>query len=213
MLLLFCGLVQLSSKSAIISLVIIVIFIFPWFVLSRKYRWSFIAICTLSILFFIIAITNIDSLNKRLFTDFKNDLTKRQPQADKNEYRIARWQIAWDLGKQAPIAGHGAGTEKDLLKQKYFEKKLYSSYLNELDAHNQYLSFFIDAGIIGLLGYLYSLFIGFKYALKNKDILFFSFMILIVIVSCAEDILKANKGIFFYSFFFSFFFFSNTDKK
>jgi len=57
--------------------------------------------------------------------------------------------------------------------------------------------------------YLSTLGFGFKIAVRQKDLLFFTFMVLIAIVSFSENLLDVDKGIIFYAFFFSFFVFSN----
>jgi O-antigen ligase len=111
------------------------------------------------------------------------------------------------------IVGHGGGSEKYFLKKKYFENKFYRSYLVELNAHNQYFSFLIKAGIIGLLIYLYVLYFSFSKAVQKRDFLFLSFLILISVVSISENILDVNKGIFFYSFFLSLFLLGKSKEK
>jgi hypothetical protein len=63
----------------------------------------------------------------------------------------------------------------------------------------------LRSGIIGLLIYLIVLYYAFVQAIRKKDFLFFSFLVLVATVSVSENILDVNKGIFFYSFFLSFF--------
>lgn len=88
------------------------------------------------------------------------------------------------------------------------EKKYFSSYLHRLNAHNEYLSFLIKSGILGLGVYLATLTYGFKKAIRKGDAVFFSFMVLIALVSFSENILDMDKGVMFYSFFLSFFVFA-----
>ncbi|MGZ3833786.1 MAG: hypothetical protein ACXVB0_09695, partial [Mucilaginibacter sp.] len=76
-----------------------------------------------------------------------------------------------------------------------------------LNAHNEYMSFLIKSGIWGLAVYLATLVYGFKIAIRKKDIVFFSFMTLVAVVSLSENMLDVDKGVMFYSFFFSFFVF------
>src|SRR5204863_3505039 len=94
-----------------------------------------------------------------------------------------------------------------------FEKGLYISYLNEFNAHSEYLSILIKTGIIGLALFIYTLYFGFMSSIRNRDILFLSFMVIITIVSISENILDLNKGIFFYSFFFPFFLWSDHGRE
>ena len=50
-------------------------------------------------------------------------------------------------------------------------------------------------------------------ALERKDLLFFTFMVLVAFVSFSENLLDVDKGILFYAFFFSFFMFSSGEMK
>jgi O-antigen ligase len=118
--------------------------------------------------------------------------------------RFDRWNIALDLIKRAPFIGTGSGSEVPLLRESYFEQKMYGPYLFSLNAHNQYLSFLINSGITGLMIYLVTLSWGLWQSIKNRDVLLFSFIVLIAVISFSEDLLDVNKGIFFYAFFFSF---------
>jgi O-antigen ligase len=107
------------------------------------------------------------------------------------------------------VFGYGSGTEKKILMESYFEKKLYNSYLNKLNAHNEYLSIMLKTGIWGLLIFLISLIYGYLVAWQNGDFLFASFMTLISFVCFSDNILDVNKTIFFFSFFYSFFIYSS----
>jgi len=146
-----------------------------------------------------------------LITDLQTDLSSPKAE-DRFDPRMARWDAAYELIKKSPVIGRGSGTEISLLHEVYFKKKYYNSFINKLNAHNQYLSFLLKSGIIGLLVYLVTLVLGFKSALANRDLLFFSFMVVITFVSFSENYLDVEKGIIFYSFFFSFLSFSG-DKK
>ncbi len=118
---------------------------------------------------------------------------------------MARWDATLEFKKKSPIIGYGTGSEKEMLKEKYFEKGLYNSYLHEFNTHSQYLGLLLRTGMIGLALFLYILYYGISSAIRKQDLLFVSFILLIAIVSVSENLLDLNKGIFFYSFFFSYF--------
>ncbi|MFC0773508.1 O-antigen ligase family protein [Terrimonas alba] len=205
MAILLAGLLQLASKSVLIASIL---FIIPGFIslLPKGIRRKlFIAILLAVLLVTTLAITKIEPLKERYIAEMKEDMGNVSIQNKILEPRIIRWQSALPLIKNRPVFGYGSGSEKELLKEQYFENKLYNSYLHELDIHNQYLSFLIRSGIVGLLIFLATLFAGFNLAWRNKDAVFMSFMTLISIVSLSENILAVNKGIFFYAFFFSLF--------
>ncbi|HEX7458525.1 MAG TPA: O-antigen ligase family protein, partial [Ginsengibacter sp.] len=153
----------------------------------------------------ILVITQIGSLKKRYINDLENDLSDYTNPGDQSESRMLRWGLEWQLIQQSPLIGYGSGAEINILKDKYFENKFYKSYLVELNAHSQYLSSLIKAGIPGLLLFIYVLYYGFTIAIIRKDFIFLSFMIILSIVSVSENILDLNKGVFFYAFFYSLF--------
>ncbi len=164
---------------------------------------------TVSVLI-ITGIFTLGSLRTRYVTDFKYDLSLTSTN-ETFDSRLDRWNTAAELIKQSPVIGHGAGSELSLMHERFFIKKYYNSYLNNLNAHNEFLSFLLKSGVIGLLIYLGTLAFGFKQALKRKDLLFFTFMMLIAFVSFSENLLDVDKGILFYAFFFSFFMFSQDE--
>ncbi|HUZ61635.1 MAG TPA: O-antigen ligase family protein [Hanamia sp.] len=199
------GLIQLSSRAVFISMCIIIIIAVPTLLLYGKKKLRFFLISFLAFLLIAFTITSVGSLKKRYISDLETDLSENGITPDHSETRMKRWNLEWEIILKSPVIGYGSGSEKYVLKNNYFEKKFYISYLLRLNAHNQYLSFLLNTGIIGLLLYLYILYYGFSSAIKRKDFLQLSFMILIAVVSVSENILDVNKGIFFYSFFFSLF--------
>jgi O-antigen ligase len=201
---LLAGLLQLASRSVLIATILLVIPGFAFLIATRKQRVKFLITAILLLLVTLFGITKIDSFKKRYIGDFKNDLTQASINNELLEPRITRWHYALELVKQSPVIGYGSGSEKRLLKETYFRNKLYNSYLNELNAHNQYLSFSLKTGIVGLAIFLVTLFYGFRKSWRNKDIILAAFMILVTVVSFSENILDVNKGIFFYAFFLSF---------
>lgn len=204
-----CGLVQLASKSVIIAELFIINLGIPVFYFTGIKRIKLLAVTWFATAIVVLTILNIGSLRERYFDDLNSDLRAEPPVHQIADTRMERWNIALNLIKASPVVGYGSGDEVDLLKEKYFENKLYDSYLHRLNAHNQYLSFLIKGGIVGLLVYLFTLLYGLTICIKTKDMLFVCFLILVTTVSLSESFLDANKGVFFYSFFFSFFIFCN----
>ena len=201
---LLAGLIQLASKSVFIAMILFILAVFPFFLARGVQRSGFLIAAAGILLIAVLGISRIDSLKKRYIADFKDDLTRASSNNDMLESRLSRWNCAWELFLQSPLLGHGSGSEKRLLKEKYFEKKLYHSYIKELNSHNQYLSILIKTGLWGLLVFLIMLIYVSRKAWKNRDIILTCFLVVFSIVSFSENTLDVNKGIFFYSFFLSF---------
>jgi len=199
------GLLQLSSRSVIIALLVIINVVFPVFLLKKKQR-SFFCITSVFLSFLLLfGVTRIDAFENRYVSELKKDLSDKISVVEIEESRVTRWEAITGLVKKAPLIGYGTGSEKKVLQDKYFEQKLYSSYLNQLNTHNEYLDFLLKAGFAGLAVFVWVLSMGFLTAWKQKDFLLAAFLVLLVVVCISENILDRNKGIFFYSFFFSLF--------
>jgi O-antigen ligase len=158
----------------------------------------------------ITAVLSVQSFRVRYITSLSDDLAKAKP-GESTDPRLARWHLITGLITQKPLTGYGSGSEAPLLHEEFFKVKMYSSFLAGLNSHNQYLSFLLKSGVWGLLVYLVTLAYGFRIALKNKDVVFISFLLLITIVSLSENVLDADKGVMFYSLFFSFFLLSGAE--
>jgi O-antigen ligase len=208
-LILLAGLVQLASRSVLIATIVFATIAFPFLILKGSSRWHFAIVALIIASFSILGITKIDSFKKRYVAELKDDLTQASVNNELLEPRIKRWQVAIALIKESPLIGYGSGTEKEVLKERYFEKKMYNSYLHQLNTHNQYLSFLLKTGILGLAVFLFVITTGFVTAIRSRNAIFLSFMILISIVSFSENILDVNKGILFFAFFYPFFMISS----
>jgi O-antigen ligase len=204
------GLIQLSSRAVFVAFLVIVNLAFPFFLFQGKKRLLFFLAASFISAATLVMIVKVDSFKTRYISELKTDLTNDVKIIEYTEPRLARWNCIMELIKRSPVIGYGTGAEKNLLKEKYFEKGLYISYLNGFNTHSEYLNILIKTGVVGLALFIYVLYFGFASAVKKKDILFLSFMVIVTIVSVSENILDLNKGIFFYSFFFPFFLWSNN---
>jgi O-antigen ligase len=202
---LFAGLVQLSSRAAFTAFLLVINGAFPFLLFKGKRRRVFFVAATFFSVCTLLIIVNVDSFKTRYISELKTDLTNNVKIIENTEPRLVRWNVTGELIKGSLVIGYGTGSEKQLLKEKYFEKGLYISYLNEFNTHSEYLGVLLRTGIIGLALFLYILYFGFTSAIQKRDLPFLGFMIIIAVVSVSENILELNKGIFFYSFFFSLF--------
>lgn len=72
--------------------------------------------------------------------------------------RLIAWQFGWEWITKSPVFGSGIGFTDDLY-HRYYE---YLSILgHQGNAHNSYITFWLDTGIIGLLAYLIAAFATF----------------------------------------------------
>lgn len=212
-LVLSAGIIQLGSKSVFIALLLIINLVIPYFLLTTKHRLRFMFVSILFSLLIIGGIYSTNTLKGRYVVTLKEDL-RGATDDELTDPRWARWELAMQVAAQKPVIGHGAGSETGLLKDVYFEHKFYRSYLTALNAHNQFISMLIKYGIAGLVVFLLTLAFGFKTAWEKRDVLLFAFLMVMVTVSLAENVMDRDKGVFFYSIFFSLLIFAGqTNKK
>ncbi|SDD25035.1 O-antigen ligase [Mucilaginibacter pineti] len=211
-LILLCGLIQLSSKSILIILFVIINAAIPYYLLKGENRLMYVLAALMISAIGITALLNIPSFRERYITTLKTDLSVAKP-TEGADPRLARWEVVAKVIKQKPVLGHGSGSEVLLLKDGFFDAKLYNSFLVGLNAHNEYLSFWLKSGIWGLLVYLFTLAYGFRAAFKKRNLVFISFMLVIAVVSLSEDVLDMDKGVMFYSLFFSLFMLPDVKKQ
>ncbi|WP_183564822.1 O-antigen ligase family protein [Mucilaginibacter sp. SP1R1] len=211
--LLIAGIIQLSSKSILLVLFVIVNMVLPYCLLQGKSRKKFIFTGLAISVLLGAGILSIPTFRDRYVTLFRQDLSVDKTLPRNSDSRIERWHVAAERIKQKPFIGYGSGSEINLLHNDFYKAKMYSSFLYGLNAHNQYISFTLKSGIWGLLIYLFTLGYGFKMSFRKKDVVFISFMLVITVVSFAENYLDVDKGVMFYGFFFSFFIFYHAEKE
>ena len=205
-LVLLAAILQLAARAVGISLLIIFNGVVPFLILKGRKRRIFLFVSlSLTVLSFVVVASN-ELLRDRYLVALQLDLKAHAGVKEDPEPRMARWYCVWELIRASPWIGYGTGTEIGLLKERYSAHELHDSYKFELNAHNQFLSWYLRAGIAGFLLYMGILAIGVVQAFRLKDPFLGSFLVLVVCVSFSENILDVNKGIFFFSFFFSFFF-------
>jgi O-antigen ligase len=120
--------------------------------------------------------------------------------------RIELWKHSIHLIKKHPLWGVGTGDVKDAFNQ---ELELQHSPLASANmrSHNQYFTFLIAFGIVGLLFILFSIVYP-PFALrKMNNFLFVVFFCIIMISMFTEDALEPQDGVTFFAFFYSFFLF------
>jgi O-antigen ligase len=130
----------------------------------------------------------------------------------KADSRITRWEAVFSAIKERPIFGYGSAMEKKVLHESFQKNGLNFAATNNYDSHNQYLSIWIEFGLIGLCLFLFYLFSNVYFSFKNKDKVSFFFFASLVLVGLFENLFKNNAGIIFIAFFSNIFLFSNQKK-
>ena len=194
---------QLASRAVCIATVAIVNLMIPVYLVKGRVRWRLIiAIFSLTLMSLLVVWRN-NHLHSRYLVQLKQDLRSDTGAILDPEPRMARWQCAWELIRASPWIEYGTGAEVRQLKERYYAHHLMISYTLGLNAHNQFLSFWLKTGIFGMLIYLTVLLLAFREAWRRRDIYLMAFVFIIACISLSENILDVNKGIFFFSMFFT----------
>ena len=198
---LIAGLLFLASRNSIISTALVICIIFPLFHIKRKLLFYSIISTLLISIFFVVH--NVSYLNERFSSDMITDINSNLAEYNFEgaEPRIERWKAALELVSKSPLIGYGTGDEIGMLKTKYVEKELFISYLESFNAHNQYLSYLLKNGIIGLILFMAAMCYYLIIAIRARNFIYISFLTIMMIGFFTENILDANKGIYFFALF------------
>jgi O-antigen ligase len=114
--------------------------------------------------------------------------------------------------KTSPVIGVGTGDVPEAFRRQYEISDSKLSMKWRLRSHNQYLSFGVAFGILGLIWFMYVL--AFPYT-KHGDQgwLFSSFFIIALLSMLTEDTLETQAGVTFFTFFYCLFMFVDPDKR
>jgi O-antigen ligase len=144
-------------------------------------------------------------------TEFRNVLAK-QSNFEKGalvstiESRIIIWSSALETISRKPITGYGFGQGQQALEETYEKNGFEWGVAESLNAHNEFLSTMLDFGLPGLSLLVLMIAIPFAQAVKTKDGLAESFLIIMILFFLAETVLSRQKGVVFFSLFYSLFF-------
>jgi len=116
-------------------------------------------------------------------------------------------EAGWKIAREKPLFGVGTGDVKQAFREYYEEVH---SPLNEKwrrRAHNQYLTFMIGLGVVGLVVCLFALVAPLFVNGRQRSFLAAGFMILILLSMLNEDTLETSAGVAFVAFFYAIFVF------
>ncbi|GAA4295874.1 O-antigen ligase family protein [Aestuariibaculum suncheonense] len=119
--------------------------------------------------------------------------------------RLKLWEASIEAVNENYLFGNSIPEGRFLIK--YFYEKNNKIIKDNYDPHNQFLSFTVNYGIIGLI-----LFAGFLLYHERLNILYFEFLFIIFISFLTESILNRQMGVILFAFFLSYFSNNNTYK-
>lgn len=115
-------------------------------------------------------------------------------------YKAAKFIIERNL-----LFGVGQGNVKSAYNEAYKQTSPNLDEKVQHAVHNQFLSYWIAAGLAAILSFLLYFYFMWKHARKNEIVL--AFVILAMLSCLTEDTLTTQPGVAFFAFFSTFFFF------
>jgi O-antigen ligase len=119
--------------------------------------------------------------------------------------RIVYWNAAWSILKENMLLGVGTGDVQEAFNT-YYKKQ--NTNLGEhywLRSHNQFLSFGVSFGFIGILTFIFCFAAPFLEKKHKNNLLFLVFWIMAATSMFFEDTLETQIGVTYFCFFFWFF--------
>lgn len=144
-------------------------------------------------------------LKGRLY-ELKNELMfSNDPNGHSIGQRIHYWKTGWEIFKQSPIIGIGNGDIVEAFKNQYAISNSPLTKENQLRTHNQFLTFAISLGLIGLALFV-ALIVVFFQTVNNNKMYVGTVILLILLISCfVEDTLETQMGVTLFGFFYGLF--------
>jgi O-antigen ligase len=206
-------LVLLQSRIALFGLIIVIFYSFLN-TNSKSYR-KLLIFGSIGIL--ILGISS-EGLQKRF-----HELVSFEPRLDNigtfDENGINQRAWLWARGfeqiEKQPLFGYGLGAQRNVFKWQVEKELLENEFnyelisagkiLSDRNLHNQYLQFWYESGLFGLILFLTALITLFVVFYKRKEYGMLTVLLLFSIFLITENMLARQMGIYLYAFIFSFF--------
>ena len=147
----------------------------------------------------------LETLRNEFYDDDPNGKTLKQ--------RIEFVCTGWKIFLNNPFLGVGSGDLADAFTQQYKIDKTRLKKVNQLRAHNQFLSYFISFGILGGVVFLILMGYSFFYFVRRSDWPATLFLGLLLFSFLSEDTLETQVGVTFFALFYGIFVSSSLSNK
>lgn len=211
-------LVLLFAKMAIVSFAVLSCFYFlsRLYTRNRSFVYYFIGILIASIIALATFTYQGREITKKVFT-LREFEWKNYDEALVNSLnlRFIKWTCSAKVLMQDNnwLVGAGVGDVKAMLNKCYSDRLGESSFFvtESFNSHNQFLTIWLNLGLIGLFFLMYHYVVFFRIHIKRRDKLALLFTLGFFLAGVTESVLEVQKGVVFYSFFQSLFIFYHKD--
>jgi len=127
--------------------------------------------------------------------------------------RLEYWKAGLSIAKKNWIIGVGSGDAQVAFDAHYTSIKSCLSANNRRRAHNQFLTFFLTFGIVGLILFVLIIAAFVRHNLINRQLLGLLFITIATLSFLIEDTLDTQTGVTFFALFFGIFMSSDVKEK
>ena len=190
---LFISLYFLSSRAAYLA-VLIIMPVFIWIKFKPR-KLNILVIFSLIIILGLVSVLYLKNQRVSIYFDKSTDPTIL------NDGRLEIWKSALKVVKKSPLFGAGIGDYYEALDKEFKQSGFTTGYYKDFNAHNQYFEILCIAGISGFLIFLTILGLMIAFAVKDRNLLYGAFLLMMLIFFSFESILSRFAGNSFFALF------------
>ena len=132
-------------------------------------------------------------------------LNNENPNGQSVSQRLIYWKTGWKIAKESWIFGIGSGDIQQAFQKQYEVDNSPLEMKNRNRTHNQFLTYFITFGAVGLFLFLVMLIKTWRYLQIQNNLLGLLFLVIGLLSFLVEDTLETQMGVTFFAFFFGYF--------
>jgi len=211
---LFLFLFSLLAKTPILALFIVLIVLWG---ATKNFIRSQKAMVISLLLAFLSVVAFVPFLGQRIheMVQYANNKDTTASVVTNSLYaRQLIWKVNTSVLRDNWMLGVGAGKVQSLMNVQY-DKYYIPNHIPPVyyGPHNEYINAWLAFGLIGIAILLFTLVVQFYVAVKNKNKLYLSLLILLSITFITETVLSRQQGVTFYALFTALFFFTDNERK
>jgi len=180
------ALVQLASRIAILSFVIVTI-IFLLSKVKRKWKEILIGLAIVGVFGTFLYYSASSFLKDRLIS----------VESFENDERFSRHKVSFEIFKEYPIFGIGFARKDEIRIEKYNKYGFTVAAQEKYNAHNQLFEYLSINGIIGGLSYILVALYLLYTCWKRQSLFYFLILVIFFVANITESMLVRIKGIEF----------------
>lgn len=198
----------LSSRLLLVILLLELLFLILYAAFIRKKLAVGLIIISALIIITGTVLLSSDYIRER-WTSVSLDTENTTTDSNAFAARAVMWETAFELIKERPLLGYGLTGYEPYTMEKYKEKSFIAAVEQKLNAHNQYLQTWLNAGVLGFTLFMLILGILLIVAIRKRNYLLFLLVFHYMLHSLVESTLQVHHQLVFFWFFLFLFYFND----